>query len=68
MDETVKGKRVKLIQAPDLLLHLQPGDMGTAVHQDDMGMLYVKWDKGHQLSLHPALGDEWEWIKEIDHG
>jgi hypothetical protein len=57
-----KGTRVELISMDDAYTTLQPGDKGIVTGVDDIGTIFVKWDKGSSLGV--AYGADS--IKRID--
>jgi hypothetical protein len=60
MNETLRGRRVRLIFTDDPMTGLMPGSEGTISKVDDAGVLHVSWDDGSQLALIAAEGDRWE--------
>jgi hypothetical protein len=70
IDQTPKGKRVKLVSIKDRHRWLGPGCEGTAVAWAtfDIGgssqrTLQIEWDHGPDVSLIEGI-DEWEWTDE----
>ena len=59
LDETNKGKRVKLIHTNDQYTNLKPGDLGTyeysIINKFDRATLFIQhsieWDNGSRLML-----------------
>jgi len=45
------GSRIELIAMDDPYTKLIPGDQGTVTHIDDIGTVFVAWDKGSSLGL-----------------
>ena len=45
------GTRVELISMNDPYTKLKPGDRGTVEFVDDMGTIFVSWDKGSSLGV-----------------
>lgn len=45
------GTRIELIAMDDPYTKLIPGDQGTVTHIDDIGTVFVAWDKGSSLGL-----------------
>lgn len=52
-----KGKRVKFLgsNSDEEGLYLESGDEGTVDFIDDVGTIFVKWDKGGNLGLIPGV-------------
>ena len=53
MDESLKGKRVKLIKMNDTQAP-PPGTHGTIKGTDGIGQIHVKWDNGSTLAIQPV--------------
>jgi hypothetical protein len=51
MDESLKGRRVRLESTSDPYTDLEPGAEGTVNFQDAAGTLHVDWDSGSLLGL-----------------
>lgn len=62
-DNTLAGRRVRLIRCEDPHTELVPGEVGTIRFTDSVGTLHVTWDKGSMLGLIPGL-DEWEVLSD----
>lgn len=45
------GSRIELIAMDDPYTKLIPGDQGTVTHIDEIGTVFVAWDKGSSLGL-----------------
>lgn len=45
------GTRIELIAMDDPYTKLIPGDQGIVTHIDDIGTVFVAWDKGPSLGL-----------------
>lgn len=56
-DETLIGKRVRLISVNDPYTKLKYGDEGIVTNIDCMGTVFVKWDNGSNLGLVREAGD-----------
>lgn len=57
------GTRVELVRMNDPYTKLVPGDRGTVTSVDDIGSIFVSWDKGSGLGV--AYGeDEVKIVKE----
>jgi hypothetical protein len=54
------GRRVRLVMGRELT-HRVPGDEGTVTSIDDLGHVWVDWDRGHGW-LVPGM-DRWEWLE-----
>ena len=61
-DDSVAGKRVRLVACTDEHTHIAPGTEGTARFIDAIGTLHVDWDTGSKLGLCPDAGDRWAWL------
>ena len=46
-----KGTRVELLSMDDPYSKLKPGDRGTVEMVDDIGTIFVKWDRGSSLGV-----------------
>lgn len=53
MDESLKGKRVKLIKMNDTQAP-PPGTHGTIKGTDGIGQIHVNWDNGSTLAIQPV--------------
>jgi hypothetical protein len=53
-DNSLVGKRVRLISMDDPYSKLVEGDEGTITHVDDIGTIHVRWDNGSGLGLIPG--------------
>ncbi len=51
-----KGTRVELISMNDPYTKLRPGDRGTVTVVDDIGTIFVLWDRGSSLGV--AYGED----------
>jgi hypothetical protein len=58
-----KGTRIRLDNTRDEYTNLKPGDLGTVVHEDDIGTVHVKWDNGSTLGMIPGQ-DSWTVVLE----
>ena len=58
MDESLKGKRVKLIKMDDPQAP-PSGTHGTIKGTDGIGQIHVKWDNGSTLAIQPE-NDEYQ--------
>lgn len=61
-DDSVKGKRLRLVICTDPHTVLPPGLEGTADFFDALGTLHVSWDNGSRLGLVSDAGDRWTWL------
>jgi len=61
-DDSVAGKRLRLVVCTDEHTRLEPGTEGTARFVDAIGTLHVDWDGGSKLGLCPEAGDRWTWL------
>lgn len=59
-DDTLAGRRVRLICSTDEYTRLEPGTEGTVQFEDSFGTLHVDWDDGSKLGLIEEDGDRWE--------
>ena len=59
-----KGTRVELVRMDDPYTKLVPGDRGTVSSVDDIGTIFVNWDRGSGLGV--AYGEDE--IKIIEEG
>ena len=50
------GTRVELVSMNDPYTRLKPGDQGSVTRIDDIGTIFVRWDKGEGLGL--AYGED----------
>ncbi|MGI6121350.1 MAG: DUF4314 domain-containing protein [Saccharofermentanales bacterium] len=50
------GTRVELIRMNDPYSKLKPGDQGTVTFVDDIGTVFVDWDRGSGLGA--AYGED----------
>ena len=50
------GCRVELIQMNDPYTKIKPGEQGTVRFIDDMGTVFVNWDRGSGLGV--VLGED----------
>ena len=50
------GSRVELVSMNDPYTKLMPGDQGTVRAVDDIGTVFVNWDKGSSLGV--ACGED----------
>lgn len=50
-DEFPKGTRVVLVKMDDPYTKLKPGDTGTVINIDDVGTIFVNWDRGSSLGI-----------------
>ena len=48
------GIRIELVHVNDIDTKLQPGDIGTVDHVDDIGQIHILWDKGSRFALIPG--------------
>ncbi len=48
------GERVELVRCADAWTGLRPGDRGTVLGVDGLGMVHVAWDDGSRLGLVPG--------------
>lgn len=46
-----KGTRVELVSMTDPYTKLQQGDRGSVDSVDDMGTIFVNWDRGSHLGV-----------------
>jgi len=51
-----KGTRVELVSMNDPYTKLKPGDRGTVSGVDDIGTVFVNWDRGSGLGV--AWGED----------
>ncbi len=51
-----KGTRVELVSMNDPYTKLKPGDHGTVTTVDDIGTIFVLWDRGSSLGV--AYGED----------
>ena len=56
MDESLKGKRVKLIKMNDTQAP-PPGTHGTIKGTDGIGQIHVSWDNGSSLAIDQQLDE-----------
>ena len=63
-DEFPFGTRVELVRMDDPYTKLVPGDRGTVSSVDDIGTIFVNWDRGSGLGV--AYGEDE--IKIIEEG
>jgi hypothetical protein len=56
------GTRIELISMDDPYTKLVPGDQGVLTHIDDIGTVFVSWDKGSSLGL--VFGDRYKKVEE----
>lgn len=56
-EETLIGKRVRLIRCNDEYTSLKAGDEGVVNCVDDIGTVFVTWDSGSNLGLVRKAGD-----------
>jgi len=59
MDNTLQGKRIRLISMNDDPNPIEPNTMGTIQYTDGLGQLQVIWDNGRRLAVIPKI-DEYE--------
>lgn len=59
MDNTLQGKRIKLISMNDDPNPIATGTMGTIQGIDGIGQIQVIWDNGRRLAVIPNI-DEYE--------
>jgi len=59
MDNTLQGKRIRLISMNDDPNPIEPNTMGTIQYTDGLGQLQVIWDNGRRLAVIPQI-DEYE--------
>lgn len=59
-NNSLEGKRVRLIRCNDPYTKLQPGLEGKVEFVDDIGTVFVKWDNGSSLGLCRDDGDAWQ--------
>ena len=52
MDNSLQGKRIKLIKMFDPY-PVPDGTLGTITHTEDIGTIHVRWDNGSNLGVVP---------------
>lgn len=62
MNNTLEGKRLRLIEMNDDPNPIKPESEGTIFHVDSLGTLHVKWDDGRFLGVIPKI-DKYEIIE-----
>jgi hypothetical protein len=66
LDDSVDGRRVRLVHTDDEHTTLVPGSLGTARFINNYGdgsTLFVQWDDGSGLGLIDGV-DKWAWLDE----
>jgi hypothetical protein len=66
LDDSVDGRRVRLVHTDDEYTSVVPGSLGTARFINNYGdgsTLFVQWDDGSGLGLIDGV-DKWAWLDE----
>ena len=58
-NDSLVGKKIKLVSMSNDPDPIKPGMTGTVVHVDDSGTIHVKWDNGRRLGVIPGV-DKYE--------
>jgi hypothetical protein len=61
-DDSLKGKRVRLLYCSDRYTRLAPGEEGTITFIDSLGTVHVDWDSGSKLGMVPGE-DRFEYVE-----